>query len=44
MEQVPDTFDALFFGYSVMWGLIVLYVASLARRVSKLEKSSSAQE
>ncbi|MDC0358964.1 CcmD family protein [Oligoflexia bacterium] len=41
MESVPNTFPSLFWAYTIVWCLIALYVFSLARRVSKLEKTTS---
>ena len=38
METVPDTFPSLFAGYGAMWLVIFVYVAVLARRLSRLEK------
>ncbi|MBN8548673.1 MAG: CcmD family protein [Deltaproteobacteria bacterium] len=38
MEIVPNTFPSLFWGYSVIWVLLCLYVFSLARRMRNLEK------
>ncbi len=37
METTVDTFPSLFWGYSVIWALIVVYLISLGRRLSKLE-------
>jgi CcmD family protein len=39
METVPNTFEGLFWGYTTVWAVIVLYVATLARRIKKLERS-----
>jgi CcmD family protein len=33
-----DTYPALFWGYAVMWLLIVLYTLSLGRRMAKVEE------
>ncbi len=38
MDNPPDTFWHLFWGYTIIWILIVLYLATLARRVKKIEK------
>lgn len=38
MNEVPDTFNSLFIGYAAIWTLIVIYIASLLRRVRALEK------
>lgn len=43
-EVVPNTFPGLFWGYSVIWVLIALYIASLARRVRSLERKNSAEK
>lgn len=41
MEQIPDTFPDLFWGYSIIWGLLVVYIISLGRRLSRIENTSS---
>lgn len=41
METVPNTFDSLFAGYTVIWVLLVGYMFCLAFRVRRLEKRSS---
>ena len=38
MNEVPDTFSSLFFGYAAIWGIMVIYLFALLRRVSKLER------
>lgn len=38
MEQTPDTFPALFWGYTVIWALLVTYIVTLSRRLTNLEK------
>lgn len=38
MEIVPDTFPSLFWGYTVMWLCILIYIVSLARRMSRIER------
>ena len=38
MTEVPDTFSSLFWGYSAIWAIMVVYLVSLVRRVSRLEK------
>lgn len=35
--ETPDTYQALFWGYNVIWALLVIYIASLGRRLKKLE-------
>ena len=42
--MVPDTFPALFYGYSVVWLLMLVYVLLMARRLSKVEQKLSSQE
>ena len=39
METLPDTFPALFYGYTVIWGLLAVYILSLGFRVSRLERN-----
>ena len=36
---VPNTFPALFWAYSVLWALFVIYFVALGRRLSKLERN-----
>jgi CcmD family protein len=38
MNEVPDTFNSLFWGYSAIWAIIVVYLVSILRRVSRLEQ------
>ncbi|NDC37212.1 MAG: CcmD family protein [Proteobacteria bacterium] len=38
MNEVPNTFQSLFIGYSAIWAIMVVYLFALVRRVSKLEK------
>lgn len=38
MESVPDTFPALFYGYSVIWGILVVYLCRMWAKLRKLEK------
>lgn len=38
MDSVPNTFSSLFLGYSVIWGILCVYIFSLVRRVQKLER------
>jgi CcmD family protein len=35
--MTPDTFPALFQGYTVVWVLLVVYVVSLGARLKRLE-------
>lgn len=37
-EVVPNTFPALFQGYTVIWALIVVYAASLGVRLRRIER------
>lgn len=43
MEQVPNTFPALFFGYTVFWLILGVYVLSLGQRLSRLEKEKDSR-
>lgn len=36
--NVPDTYAELFWGYLVIWSLLVGYVLFLGRKVTRLEK------
>ena len=38
MEQIPDTFPSLFWGYAAIWAVLVLYIYRLGRKVSRLEE------
>lgn len=38
MEQVPDTFPWMFLGYAALWGVMVMYLLSLAARLRALER------
>ncbi len=38
MDVVPDTFPSLFWGYTVLWGCILVYIVSLSRRMSRIER------
>ena len=38
MEIVPDTYIDLFWGYSVIWLCIVIYLFSIFRRLRRVEK------
>jgi CcmD family protein len=38
METVPNTFPALFQAYSIVWGLLVVYIISLGVRLRNVEK------
>ena len=38
METVPNTFPALFQAYSIVWGLLVVYIISLGVRLRKVER------
>jgi len=39
MDTPPDTYPSLFFGYAVIWGLIVLFCLSLGLRQRGIAKS-----
>lgn len=41
---VPNTFPHLFWGYTVIWVLLCVYIVSLGFRVSKLEKKTAASK
>ncbi|MFM1848412.1 MAG: hypothetical protein RL417_1886 [Pseudomonadota bacterium] len=38
METVPNTFPALFQAYSIVWGLLVVYIVSIGVRLRRIEK------
>jgi CcmD family protein len=38
MDTVPNTFPALFAGYTVIWVLLIGYMFCLGYRVRRLEK------
>jgi CcmD family protein len=38
METTPDTFPSLFLGYSVIWGLIVIFCIRLGLKQRALER------
>lgn len=44
MEVVPNTFPALFWGYTAIIAIVVLYVVSLGLRVSRVEKKLKANK
>ena len=39
-EVVPNTFPALFWGYTVLWGILVVYLISLGVRLRRLERGN----
>ena len=39
--MVPDTFPALFFGYTTLWVLLGLYIIGLGFRLASIEKKLS---
>ena len=41
METVPNTFPALFYGYTAIWIILGAYFISLGFRVSRLEDQLS---
>lgn len=40
-NTVPNTFESLFWGYSILWLLILFFVWRMFRKVSELEKEIS---
>ena len=38
IEQVPNSFPHLFVGYSIIFSILMLYVVTLTKRASSLEK------
>lgn len=38
MEQMPNTFTGLFWGYTAIWVLIAAFILRLGLRVAKIEK------
>jgi CcmD family protein len=42
--MVPDTFPDLFYSYSAVWIIMLVYVVLMARRLSRIEKKLSAQD
>jgi CcmD family protein len=38
MDAVPNTFPALFYGYTAIWLILGVYIISLGFRLSRLEK------
>ena len=41
--ETADTFAGMFWAYLALWVIIVAYVVSLGRRVSKLEKDQESE-
>lgn len=41
---MPDTYSSLFWGYTVVWGILALYVWSLGARITKLERKAESLE
>jgi CcmD family protein len=39
--MTPDTYPSLFWSYTVVWGVLVVYIAVLGARVARLEKKLS---
>lgn len=39
--MTPDTFPSLFWSYTVVWGVLVVYIVTLGVRVARLEKKLS---
>ena len=44
MEQVPDTFSGLFWGYAAIWALLSCFVIFLIVKLQKLEKRLEEKE
>jgi CcmD family protein len=44
MDTVPNTFPALFAGYTVIWVLLVGYIFCLGFRVRRLEKNTQSKD
>ena len=42
--DVPNTFPSLFWGYTAIWTLVVVYIVSLGFRLSKIEKQNTANK
>lgn len=40
METVPNTFPSLFWGYTILWAVLCVYIFSLGRRLRKLEREN----
>ena len=38
MDTVPNTFPSLFAGYTAIWLILCIYIASLGLRLSRLER------
>ena len=38
MDQMPNTMPDLFWAYTAVWTILALYILSLGRRISRLEK------
>lgn len=41
MEQVPDTYSALFLGYAALWTLVCVYLVWLGAKLNAIEKQRS---
>lgn len=39
MEQVPDTFPWMFYGYLAIWGVFVVFLLSMLARVRRIERT-----
>lgn len=42
--MTPDTFPSLFWSYTVVWGVLVVYIVTLGVRVARLEKKLSREK
>lgn len=36
--ETPDTFPSLFFGYTVIWALLSVYIFSISKRLKNIER------
>ena len=44
MEQVPNTFPALFWGYAAIWVLLCLFLFRLARKIESLKCKKNSED
>lgn len=38
MEQVPNTFPSLFWGYTVLWAILAVYILFIGMKLRSLER------
>ena len=38
MNEVPDSFNSLFLGYTVIWGILAVYIVIMVNKVRSLER------